>query len=296
MRSQASIAQDSSPTVIAAYCYAIYYQPTDTWSYVARWPKPIKVANMPAFLGGTGATIAFQPGQVAHNEVVQTQGFEAKSVGLVAKVFGDLMARFFITPSTVRVKVFILRVATADLLEHDATLDFDTDVQICESGVIGNVGLNGTNVESDLIPEPFIGSQAVPRIAFGRTCQRVFGQCGVDLEAIKTLTTIYEADRATRTLTLAVAMPSVNYWRSGNLVHPETGVRLYIETADNTGTGGRAKIRLSAWVKEFTAGDNVTVYPGCVLTTDACRVHSNIANYGGFPYVPESNPSIRGAS
>lgn len=296
MKAAAAVSQDSSPTVIAAYCYAIHYEPTNTWSYVGRWEKPIQIANIPSFMGGSGDVITFNPGQVAHNEVVQTQGFEAKSVGLIAKVFGDLMSRFFVTASTVRVKVFILRIATSNLMDETKVLDYKTDVQICESGVIGKIGLNGTQVESELIPEPFVGNQTIPRIAFGRTCQRIFGQCGVDLEAIKTVTTIYEVNRDERSVTAAVAMPSVNYWRLGNFVHPETGVRLFIQTADNTGTGGRAKLRLSAWCKEFSAGDSITIYPGCALSTDACRVHGNIANYGGYPYVPESNPSIRGAA
>lgn len=296
MKAAASVSNDSSPTVVAVYCYAVHYEPTNSWSYVCRWPKAIIVKNIPAFMGGSGSNISFVPGQMTHDQIVQTQGFEAKSVGIVAKVFGDLMARFFVTASTVRVKVFVLRIATVNLMDADAVLDFNADVQICESGVIGKIGLNGSTVESELIPEPFAGNQTVPRVNFGRSCQRVFGRCGVNLEAIKTVTTIYALDRNQRTITTAAVMPSANYWRSGNFVHPGTGVRLYVETAENSGPGGRAMLRISSWCREFTVGDAVTIYPGCALSTDACRVHGNIANFGGYPYVPEANPSIRGAS
>jgi hypothetical protein len=36
----------------------------------------------------------------------------------------------------------------------------------------------------------------------------------------------------------------------------------------------------------ITVGDTFTVYPGCNKTEASCTVFNNIANYGGFPFIP----------
>lgn len=46
---------------------------------------------------------------------------------------------------------------------------------------------------------------------------------------------------------------------------------------------------------DLFVGQIVTLYPGCARTTAACNSFSNIANYGGFPFMPGKSP-FNGAS
>lgn len=40
----------------------------------------------------------------------------------------------------------------------------------------------------------------------------------------------------------------------------------------------------------LSIGDAITLYPGCVRTTTACKAFDNLPNYGGFPHLPGKSP------
>jgi uncharacterized phage protein (TIGR02218 family) len=43
---------------------------------------------------------------------------------------------------------------------------------------------------------------------------------------------------------------------------------------------------------DIAGGDTFTVYPGCDKTRDKCIVFGNIANFGGFPYIPTVTTAV----
>ena len=71
----------------------------------------------------------------------------------------------------------------------------------------------------------------------------------------------------------------------------------------STVTAGALTVYLDADPSPFPAnGDTVVLYPGCDLKRESCKAYdgstnptgkfANYANFGGFPFVPSSNPSL----
>lgn len=290
--SDPAIANLAAPSAAPVYCYAVQYVATNDWNYFVRWDKAVEMQNMPDQIGG--GTKTFLPAQIAHSEVEHSGAYESKSVVVNVTAGDRRLQRYFLTASTVKIRIFIIRITARTILDS-VPLDYRTDAQLVESGVVGQIAMRGMSIETTITPEPFIGTNQLPHYFFGRTCQKVFGQCGVNIELLKTVTTIISLDRDQRTVYVDAIMPALNYWRSGNLLHTASGTRAFIEWADNETTGGKGRARLRAWSSEFNIGDVVTLYPGCSLTVAACTLFSNVANFGGFPYIPQINPVTHGA-
>ncbi len=286
-------ANAAAPASTPVYCYAIEYTATNEWAYLTRWDKSIVMTGLPSQLGGGDKT--FIAAQITHNEIEHSGAFEGKGVVVNVSVSNRSLQRYFLTASTVKIRIYIIRVTTKFLLEG-VPVNYAADAQLVESGVVGTLGMSGLSIQASITPEPFVGTNQVPRYFFGRTCQKVFGpRCGVDLEALKTTTTILETNRDQRMITVDAVMIGANYWTSGNFLHVPSSMRVFIEWADNEGTAGKARVRLRAWSSEFQVGDMVTIYPGCSLTVASCTLFGNVANFGGCPYVPEVNPVTHGA-
>ena len=55
-------------------------------------------------------------------------------------------------------------------------------------------------------------------------------------------------------------------------------------------------MKLITWHPEIAIGDELTAFYGCQHTTADCTLFGNIANFGGFPYVPSTNPTLNSVS
>lgn len=295
MNNEIAVANDSGNTTVPAYVYILEDVKAGERAYFARWGLNVTIANLPDSLGG--GTHLFTSVQITHQDVERSGDFSAKSMTVSITARNNTLQRYFLTASTVRFRMWIIRAITPKLLTSDVTtLDFEQDCMLIDNGVLGIIGMSGQTIECTVTPEPFIGIQKVPRVYFSRTCQRTFGGpgCGFDLEGAATTTTIAAADRVTRIVTLSIFQPSTDFWRYGNMVHVETGQRVFIEWVDDLGPSSHARIRLRTWSSDFVAGSSIKLYPGCALTIEACTDHGNIENFGGFSRVPTINPVAHG--
>lgn len=128
------------------------------------------------------------------------------------------------------------------------------------------------------------------RARFQRTCRFALysPECGVD-------STYF---RQTLTITSAISLTEYNYsstslsnnWLTGGMLLDPDGTLIYIVEQNN----GRLRlIRPSPSLFDAVKSGSqvVLVYPGCDHTIETCRLKfNNVRNFGGFPWIPESNP------
>lgn len=256
--------------------------------FLTSWNEPLLITDLSEEMGGGSAE--FTPAQIIHSEIEQSVGMDEKTTTITTAASNELLRKVFLTSSTTRVKAFIARI---NLPAKATSYDFEEDGYLLESGVVGVTGIQGLQIELSITPEIIAGGRSIPRRMFTRTCGKVFGQCGVNLDSLKVETTISAIDRATRKVTLATTEPFANY-AGGTLFNTETGQRLTIEYGDNAAAGAVLTLRLRTWTPDLTIGDAVTIFPGCNLTIAECEKWANVANFGGFPTVPTINPVTAG--
>jgi uncharacterized phage protein (TIGR02218 family) len=86
-------------------------------------------------------------------------------------------------------------------------------------------------------------------------------------------------------LTITAAGSFASGYFTGGMIGQLTGTRRFI--TNHTGSD----ITLSRPVQEFGIGLDIKLYPGCDHTKETCNnKFANIANYGGFPWIPIRNP------
>ena len=107
--------------------------------------------------------------------------------------------------------------------------------------------------------------------------------CGVAKEAHKVSGVINTISGITLTSLAAATQPS-GWFTGGMVILPSGGARFI--TA-HTGT----QLTLSRPFVEYVMGSNIDIYPGCDhLRTTCSSKFSNVLNFGGFPYIPSTNP------
>lgn len=144
-------------------------------------------------------------------------------------------------------------------------------------------------LSADLSCEPVSASltRTGLRRLYQKQCPHVLygAACGVSKVAQGIATTVTAASGVT--LTVAALTGGKPY--AGGFVEwlLDDGM---IERRFITGVASLA-LTLSQPFQGITVGQAVTVYPGCNHTTGTCSsVYGNLANFGGFPYIPTKNP------
>jgi hypothetical protein len=276
------------------YCYIIEHHEDGVRSYLTNWERPIKLKNLPARFAAD-AEQAFQRMPIAHSANNMSADFSQKTIDLMISTQDDRMRRYFATAPAVKVSIYIIRVNTEMLLEQDAVIDYAKQCLMVNSGVVGNITIQGQQIQATITPEPHLTNVGVPRYFFERTCNHVLygSSCKANADTFKLTGTITATDRPNRSITVSVQGPNADYLRNGYLLHVQTGLRIGINSATHVGTTSVLALRF--WTPEFAIGNDVICFAGCRHTTDDCRSKfGNIANFGGFPYVPNKNPTLNG--
>ena len=121
---------------------------------------------------------------------------------------------------------------------------------------------------------------------FQRTCRHALysPQCGVDFAAAQITATVDAIDGLSVTLSFATSDEKVDgFFRGGILVK---GTEYGYITSDVGNI-----ITLQYAVPTLAVSDEISVAPGCDLSTTTCNdKFGNILNFGGFPYIPGDNP------
>jgi len=289
------MAEEQAPDLSAAYCYIIG-TPDGVGLFLTTWDVPVTIANLPAYLGAADPQV-FTPSQIRNGPIVINDRFEQRATALTLSAEDDKLRRYFTTAAPARLMATILRIVGANL-RTDQLLDFDRHCLIAERGIISSFTFRGMEIGAAVTPEAFHEDRAVPRYYCQRRCNHtLYGTgCGLDKDDFKWETDIVSIDAAQKEIVVTGQAPGVPETRfnAGHLYHDDTG--FFFTISWSAYDGANTKLKLITWHPDLEVGDTLTAYYGCAHTTTDCALFANSANFGGFPYVPASNPTLNGVS
>lgn len=283
-----------------AYGYLMKHVNDGNTVFFTNWTTPFSLENVPASFS-PGSPQEFTPMAIGHSTNTMDAEFARKTTDVTVQSDNDTLQQYFLTAAAVKITITIIRLNTERLLEPGVVLDWEQDVQLVNSGLIGMVSMSGQQITAQLTPEPHLTNQRVGRYFYQRGCNWILGGpgCKLDLAAFKHTTTIAALDNVQRIVTLtANPIPAVNadYFRFGYFKELSTGLMFPIQWTDLTGPGGTIRLKLSLWSPLLQVGQTLDIFPGCRHTTADCTTKfGNIANYGGFSRVPNKNPVYHSA-
>lgn len=284
--------------LVPSYAYIIRYEDTGDLLCLTAWERPFSITGLPADFGAADPQV-FSLAQITHGEHGLSAEFENKPLTVMLTTQNTVLASYFATATATRIKIIILRCNSQKLLTGDS-LDYDVDCMLLNSGLLGAITIDGLAISASVTPEPFGQNANVPRHYWSRACGYVLGAagtCGIDLSAYTHAATLDEVAAGQKIVTLNITPPGGNaeYFRSGVLVHDPTGQRAGIDWSDGGGVAGKTRLKLRLWNLNFQPGDVVSVIAGCRHNPTDCETKfSNLARYGGYPYIPTRNPTIYG--
>lgn len=289
---------ESANQISPSYAYIINYQDSAEYAFLTGYETQVTISGVPARFSAANPQI-FMSGQIAHGEHGLSAEFERRPLTVMLTTQDVHLRRFFATASATRISIAIFRLNSTKLLTGE-TLVWGADTVLLNSGVVGKVSFSGQQIAAELAPEPYGQNQAIPRYFFSRTCNHKLydsATCKVDPTPYTYAATISEISAVQRIITLSITPPGAvaDYFRAGTFLHVPTGQRFGIDWSDGGGTAGKVRVRLKYWSPDFIAGESVIVRAGCRHDTSDCTSKfSNLANFGGFPYIPDRNPTLHG--
>ncbi len=282
-------ALERSPALSICYLYAVQAEGGETHFY-SNYDRQLSVSGLPAEFEADDPQV-FTRSNIKHASIKGTDRFETRSVEITADSSLQQFRRYLLTAPVVRLKAWILRVAS-DSLRDGTVLEYARDMVIAESGLLSQFGFQGTTVGVQLTPEPFYMDGQIPRLGYNRTCNHpLYGPgCGVDKAAFAYEAAIASVDPAEKTITLEGQRPSTieTFFNNGHLFAPSLGIRFYV--AWSAFDGPDTKLKLAAWHPELAVSLEVIAQAGCPRTPAGCATFSNLPNFGGFAWVPNKTP------
>jgi hypothetical protein len=150
--------------------------------------------------------------------------------------------------------------------------------------------------------------RVIPSMTAGRGCPYVlYGTaCGVSRTGTgptglphKVTTTVLHVDGRDVRIDLAAISESsplrATWAEHGELVHIATGERMTIGKQTDPGFTTVTVLTLQAQIVGLKTGDTVEVFAGCNWDIATCdQKFDNLANHGGYPYMPTENPFVWG--
>jgi hypothetical protein len=295
IQTNAFLAEEQSPDLASAYCYAIG-TPDGQGIFLTTWDVPITISGLPAYTGSNDPQV-FQPGQVRHGPININDRFESRATALTLTAENEELRRYFTTAAPARLSATILRIVGANL-RTSQSLQFDRHCMIADRGIISSFTFRGMEIGAALTPEAFHEDRAIPRYYCQRRCNHaLYGAgCGLNKNLFKFDTSIVSINAAQKEIVVVGQKDGVPETRfnAGHLYHEDTGFNFTI--AWSAYSGINTKFKLITWHPELEPGDLLTAYYGCQHTTVDCALFGNLANFGGFPYVPASNPTLNSVS
>ena len=171
------------------------------------------------------------------------------------------------------------------------------------SGDVNGVVFEGNEAKVTLATVSARMQREVPKRSFSWSCNHVLydGLCQIGKESYRSdvrvvsistdgLTVFIEHDPAWGGTSAADRVAGDATYFAGGLVKFSSPIGTYSRTimAYDSGTGS---ITLSLPLETLTVSGIMSLYAGCNHAAQTCRdKFNNIRNYGGFPFVPTSNP------
>lgn len=296
--SNASITgEDSRPTVTSIYAYVVQNLDGEEIFFLSNYPGGVEIEGLPSAWGADDPQI-FSPAQVTHGRIERRDGIDKVSFDFQAQlkqVAG--LSRYTLFGAIPNIQIDVIRVSPGPVLAGIPAV-YGRDTTTVQSGIIELFGTQGYLLNSRCTPEAFITGHQVPRWRHTRTCNRQLYavDCGVNRELHKLEGNVVSTNYQARTMVISGQLPAdkeEDYFRMGVLLHQATGTRHSIFQSSYAGEDTR--VWLHQWFPDFQPGDVVTLYAGCNHTIDHCsQKFANLANFGGFPLVPNKNPAMHG--
>ena len=128
---------------------------------------------------------------------------------------------------------------------------------------------------------------SVVTVAYTTVCNHEWAdsRCRVNAELYKKTSQVMVIDLWTLTLADFVGVDMSKYI-GGYIINERTGVRRNnVNMVDNY-------VFVDGMFADIEIGDRVNLYPGCDhdVEGDCFKTYDNVANFGGYPFVPRANP------
>lgn len=155
-------------------------------------------------------------------------------------------------------------------------------------GQIKQVGFKGSTAEVECVGFEHFLSMRVPVYRYQLNCNhRVFdSNCGLTAASYK-VQAVVTLNAAKTILTSATFALQANGYFIGGLVQYDGESRVCTNHVST-------QVTLAYPMLYLADSETVDIYPGCDGRINTCRdKFNNIANFFGFPFIPEENPALR---
>lgn len=298
--------QETNP----AYLYV--FNSGGTLYHLTNYSEDIEITSLPASLGSDPET--FISGQIAHSAVTQEMGkFSPEvniSIGLNDNSVADELQQYFLVPQTDQVTITIIRVNDSAIVAG-TSLDYTDDCFVVFHGEKSAIGIEGRALSFGANSFNRSEKRRFPRFFYQPTCNHNLGDafCQVNLESAnnKLVTTVGSIDRFKKSISITDTTinsnPITESTFQGGLLREMDGVGgnivsvIGIDSVEDLGGGSGFRLRLTWLSSTLIAGTNtdLEIIRSCNKTSDDCaNKHSNLANFGGMPYIPIVNPVTEG--
>ena len=250
----------------------------------------------------------YSPVAISRSEPEIESSQSARRIVLTLPMDNEFAARYIPTlPTTVETLTVYRYHSTDGTPGHDPGTPSGPDVIIYFSGTISNVGFKDDKCEVNVISEGKVLTQLVPKQTCRALCNHVLYDSGCKVSKVlfqlsnvsvvsiasSGLSVVLDAGSATIGVDDldALLLANPDYFDGGLLSGPGGELRS-IRSTDKTGLpANRVVIDVSPAFAILKALDIVTMTAGCFHDPTTCDTKfSNMANYGGFPFVPQKNP------
>ncbi len=276
--------------------------------YLCDYDSDVEVSALPAAKGSDPQT--FTSAQVRHTRIEQS--LERVSPEIVMSIAVQQTAEsselraWFLSAISEQITLEIIRVNSSLL---PGAVVFTDDCYTVYHGIGTNVGFNDYTIAVNFTSLLAFANTSVPRFAYQKTCQHRLGSsvgCTVDLEvaAHRLITTVSAVNRANKTIDIAdTQLNAVDIdektFELGEMKEMDGATivnRIMILACEVLPASAGTRLRL-AWVPpSLIVTRDVRLYRGCDKTVGVagCAAFGNLANFGGMPYIPKSNPGVDG--
>lgn len=288
-------AAESSRQTQPAWLYRITFQ-GDVYFFTG-YDKDITIDNGPGGLMSDPQVFTSVP--IDHQPPKEAADINSQPTSVALAANDTLLRRYFVSAPTGEIGITIWRVNSATLPGPIEYADLYQDFK----GICQSVAFAGYQIEASFLAPVQQEDRTVGNFFYQKTCNYKLGGvgCGVNRENFKLVTTLAAVDRISKTVTIedetmmagspsASITISAETFQGGELVDA-AGNRIGIVACEVLESGER-RLWLGHWPGTLTVSASVTLYMGCIKIVRVCEdTFNNKANFGGFPYIPVTNPS-----
>lgn len=312
-RTQHADYRDAERSESSHVCFCYIFKHGDDLFHVVRWDKAVYVTGLPATRGDDPQS--FFAGQIEHqnadDESVEFETTQMTVMMALADTPGAQdLRRYFIEATEKEITLEVFRVNTDLLGDASPSVGYGVNTETEFYGDCINISFVENRMQMQFQSKTADEKNPLPQHVYQKNCQHQLGgpfcQANLETAANRLVTTVLALDRPKRSITIAdtllnggaITAKTFEMGKVYELDGPGGATVNKITVISTEVLPASAGIRLRvAWLPPtLIAGRNIKLYRGCNRTPAACVTFGVLANYGGFPYIPISNPSIDGVS